>query len=303
MPVDGLVEGDHLVAGFGGFDEPGVKRIVEDGFVGSPAVGVRVHVFLRAEETAVCLHLQTEVKIERFRFRSCGFIVLSVDSKLRIIGIFYPSAGILAVEFVVDVRFVPLFVEVFHTPVFTSEIDHRARSVVLGLHIETRHAGCVCNLLIVGTKSGRDMYYTGTIIGGDIVSRDDTECSFARIDPREERFVFESDEFGTFVASDDLRLQSFAFFVCPAEVFLISAQASLRKDDVVAGRSLHFYVVDFRSDAKSSIRRQRPRRRGPSDDVPTVFYFKAGGASQIFDVAVAAGLVELVGTQTRSRSG
>ena len=50
------------------------------------------------------------------------------------------------------------------------------------------------------------MYYTGSVLGGNVVAGDHTESSFARVDPREERFVFKTDEFGTFVASDDLRL-------------------------------------------------------------------------------------------------
>ena len=193
LPVDGLVESNHLLAGHGGFDEPRVERVVEDGFVGTPAMGVRVHVFLCAEETSVGFHLQTEVEIKCFCLRSCGFIVLSVDGELRIIGHFHPTAGVTAVEFVVDIRFIPLFVKVFHTPIFAGEIDHRTRSVVLGLHIETRYAGSVGYFLIVRSESGGDMYDTGSVLGGNVVAGYDAESSFARIDPREERFVFKAD--------------------------------------------------------------------------------------------------------------
>ena len=65
------------------------------------------------------------------------------------------------------------------------------------------------------------MYDTCTIFCGHVVARNDTESTFAGVNPREEGFVLKTDEVGAFVASDDLGLQSFAFFVCPAEVFLI----------------------------------------------------------------------------------
>ena len=135
LPVDGLIEGDHLLTRFSGLDKPAVQRVIENRFIGTPAMGVRVYVFLRTEQTTVRFHLQTEVQVQALRLRSRGFIVLSVDGELRVVGVLYPSAGVTAVEFVVDIRFVPFLIEVFYFPIFTGEIDHRTRTIVLGLHV------------------------------------------------------------------------------------------------------------------------------------------------------------------------
>ena len=263
-------------------------------------MGVRVNMFLRAQETSVGFHLKTEVEIECFCLGSCGFIVFSVDGELRVISVLHPAAGIAAVEFIVDIRFVPLFVQVFHTPIFTGEIHHRTRSVVLGLHIESRHAGCVCHFLVIGTEGRRDVYDTCTVFRRDIVARDHTECSFARINPREKRFVFKTHEVGAFVAGNDLRLYGFAFFIHAAQIFLISRETSFRKDNMVAGRCFYLYVVDFRTDTKSRIARQRPRSRRPSDDITTVFQVELGRTCQVFYIAITTRLIQLMATQSRS---
>ena len=206
LPVDSLVEGDHLIACLGRLDKPTVERIIDDGFVGTPAMGVRVNVFLCTEETSVTFHLHTEVEIERLRFRCSSLVVLAVDGELRVIGILHPSSGILAVQVGIDVGFYPLLIEVFYLPVLTGKINHRTGTVVLGLHVKPRHAGCVTHFLIVGTKGRRDMHDTGTVFGGYIISRNHAECSFARIDPWEEGFVLEADEVSTFAFPNDLRL-------------------------------------------------------------------------------------------------
>ena len=58
LPIDGLVERNHLLARFGRLDEPAVQRIVQHGFVGSPTMRIRVHVLLSLEQTSVGFHLQ-----------------------------------------------------------------------------------------------------------------------------------------------------------------------------------------------------------------------------------------------------
>ena len=55
LPIDGLIEAHHLLAASRGADEPAIQRIVEDGLVRAPAVGVGVHVLLDAEDLALPL--------------------------------------------------------------------------------------------------------------------------------------------------------------------------------------------------------------------------------------------------------
>ena len=134
------------------------------------------------------------------------------------------------------------------------------------------------------------MYDTGTIFGGDIVARDHTIGTRSGIYPGEERFVFKPDKVRTFVACNNL---------CVLE---IRGQAGLCEDDMFAALQLDLHIVDLRSYAERSIARQGPWGRGPSDDISTVFEMELCGTSQVFDIAVTAGLVELVRRESRSGS-
>ena len=257
-----------------------------------------MHVFLALEQASVRFHLQAEVKVKRLGFSRSGFVVLAVDSELRVVGVLNPTACVLAVEFVVDVGFVPILVQIFHTPVLAGEIDHRPRTVVPGLHVEPRYACSICHFLIICTESRRDMHDTSTIFRGDIVTGNDTISSFARIDPREERFVFEPYQVRSFIACYDLRLQQVTVCIRTAEFFLIRIQAGLRQNDMIPCGRLYLHVVNLRSDTKGGIRRQSPRRGSPGDDETTVFHFEAGGTSEVFDITVATGLVQFVRRQS-----
>ena len=242
--------------------------------------------FLAFEEPSVGFHLQTEMEVERLGFGGCDFIVFAVDGELRIVGVLDPTSGVTAVEFVVDIGFVPLFVEILDIPVFAGEIHHRAGSVVLGLHIKPRHTGCVGYFLVVRTESGCDMYDTGTVFCGDIIAGND-DIGFQLsvfsiqipavngVDPWEEGFVLQADKVCAFAAPDDFRGLRFAVGSClrfavgrlRAQFFQISAQARLGEDNMIACRGLHFYVVDLRANAEGGVRRQSPRRSGPGDEI------------------------------------
>ena len=194
LPVDGLVEGDHLVPRHSRFDEPRVKRIVDDGFVGTPAMRIGVDMLLGLKQPTIGFHLETEVKVEALIFLGQIGIVRILDE----------TSGVFTVQFGVDVRFYPFGIKVLDLPVFTGKIDHRTWSVVLSLHIETRNTGCIAYFFIVRTESRRDMHDTRTVFGRHIVTRDDTEGTRTRVHPREERIIFESDKVCTFVTGYDL---------------------------------------------------------------------------------------------------
>ena len=316
LPVDGLVERYHLIARFGRLDEPAIQRVVKHRFVGTPAVGVGMHVLLAAQKTAVSFHLQTEVQIQCLSFAGCGFVIFPVHGKLRVVGVLHPSTGVFAIERIVHVSLIPCLVQIFHFPVFTGEIDHRTRTVVLGLHIQSRHAGCVTHFLIVRTESRRDMDDTCTVFGRHVVARNNTESAFTRVHPREERFVFQTDEVGTFAAPNDLWLYRLTFFVRSADVLLISRETRFREDDHLPlwggreGFSLYSHVVNLRPYTQGGVGRQRPRRRRPRNDVHIslpcgegqggVLYLEPCRARKVLHIAVTARLVQLMRTQARA---
>ena len=215
-----------------------------------------------------------------------GFIFVG---KSRVVGVFDEASGVFAVEFGIHVLLHPCLVQVFNFPIFTGEIDHGTRTEVLGLHVESGYTGSIAHFLIIGTEGGCDVNDTCTILGGYIVARDDAIGSRSRVHPREERIVFQSDKVSTFVTSDNLG------------VLEICAQTRFGQDDVFAGFQLNLHIVDFRTDAECGVAGERPWRSGPCDYIAAVLEVELGGAGQVFDVAIASGLVQLV--RGKSRSG
>ena len=71
---------------------------------------------------------------------------------------------------------------------------------------------------------------------------------------------------------------------------------------MVTVRRLHLHIIYLRTHTKGGVGRERPRRRRPGDDKTAVLHLKASCASEIFDVAIATGLVELVRTEPRAGS-
>ena len=249
---------------------------------------VGVDMFLGFEQASVGFHLQAEVQVETLGFGGSYLIVLSIDGELRIVGVLDPTAGIFAVEFDIDVRANPLRIKVFYFPVFTGKINHGARTVVFGLHIESRHTGSICHFLIVCTESRSDMNNTGTVFGGNIITLNHAVGAFSGIDPREEGFILQADEVCTFVAGDDF---------CILE---ISTETCFGQNKMFLS-DFNFHVINLRTYTKGRIRRESPGGCRPGDNVPTIFEVELSRTGKVLDIAVAAGLVQFVRTQSRSR--
>ena len=77
------------------------------------------------------------------------------------------------------------------------QVDHRALLPLIVDHQKRRDASRLGDTLIVCTEGRCDVYDTSTILGADIVTRDDTKGTLARIDPRDELLVVDTDEIAT----------------------------------------------------------------------------------------------------------
>ena len=251
LPVNCLVEGNHLVARHSGTYKPAVQRVVQHRLVRTPAVRIRVHMLLCLEHPSVGFHLQTQMQIQ------CLIFV----RQRRVVGVLNEASCVAAIERVVYVGLIPFRVEVFHFPVLTREVHHRTRTVVLGLHIQSRHTCSIGYALIVRTESRSDMHYTRTVVRRHVVARNNAP-SVLQFYPREQRLILQSHKVCTFVACYDLRSL--------AQFFGVGAHTCLRKNDMIFA-DFHFHIVNLRSYAQSGVRRQRPRCRRPSDDITTIF--------------------------------
>ncbi len=83
LPDDGVVELHHLLPHRCGTDEPGVERVVEDRFVGSPAVRICVGVLFNPEGLALLLQHNAEVNVK------CG----GVRRQSVVVGILHIASG------------------------------------------------------------------------------------------------------------------------------------------------------------------------------------------------------------------
>ena len=235
--------------------------------------------FLGLKQTTVRFHLETEVQVQTLVF----------VRQVRVVRVLHEPSGILAVQLCVDIGFYPFRVKVFYLPVLTGEIDHRTRAVVLGLHIQSRHTGCVSYFLVVRTESRCDVYDTCTVFGRHIITRNDAISTLARVYPREERVVLQTYEVRTFVTGYDFG------------VFEIRGETGFCENNMFAVLERNLHIIYFRSYAEGGVGRQCPRCCSPRNDIPSVFQMELCRTGQILHITVTTGLVQLVARQTRSR--
>ena len=143
------------------------------------------------------------------------------------------------------------------------------------------------------------MHNARTIVGGNVVAGNDAECALARIDPRNELFVFFAHQVGAFATPYDVGLFAQLFGVCRQARFGQNVSGSSFGVRIFA---FHGHIVDFRTDAQGRIRRQCPRCCSPRKAVgigaeAVAFQFELCRAGGIFHIAVTAGLVQFVRTQ------
>ena len=81
LPIDGFVQGNHLIACGCGTYEPRVERVIHDRRVGTPAMRVVVHVLLNLQHCACLLHLHTQTDID----------ILSLQGFLLVVAIVCPE--------------------------------------------------------------------------------------------------------------------------------------------------------------------------------------------------------------------
>ena len=145
---------------------------------------VVVRVFLALEELAFFLQHHHDVDVETLVLLRLGGVV----------GVLHELAGVGSIGFHVHAVLDELGVEVFDAEELARAVHHRLGFAVLVDHLQGRDASGGGHALVVGAEGGGDVNDTRTVLGGDIVARDDAEGAFARVDPRNQLFIFDADE-------------------------------------------------------------------------------------------------------------
>ena len=292
LPLDALVELHHLLAHCRCLDEPAVERVVKHGLVRTPAVGIGVDMLLDAECFVLLLHVDAEVHVKGRRL-GCGLRVVCVlDEAAR------PGLVELNIDAILDV----LRVKVFEAHETTLGIDLRLRIAVAVGHIERRHAGLLGDTGVVGAEGSGYMDYARTFFGSDVVAEDDAEGTFAGVEPRQKLLVAHAFELFSANGTGEHLEGSLAVEPCGDEVL---------GEDVSGGNAgigigaANLHILDPGAYAQGAVAREGPGGSSPGEEVKLVFadHLELDAAGSVLDVAVAAGLVKLVGAEAGTGGG
>ena len=159
------------------------------------------------------LHLKhyAQTNIQIFSFSSSCFIILSIGSKLRVVGILHPLTFIFFIFIYMNKVLYKVIVKLIHQPEFTTKVYHRTSFIFFIYHEQRWNAGSFSHLSIVSTESRSYVYYTGTIFGSYIIAGNYAESFILtifqllvfihrnRVNPREQLFVMNIQQVSTFI--------------------------------------------------------------------------------------------------------
>ncbi len=298
-----------------------------------------MHVLLDPERLALALEAEADVEVERLGRGGGLLVVLAVGVELRIVGVLHPAAGVFGI-LGCDAFAHEAFVELLGEVEFAREVHHGARLALAVDHEERRdacgagHAGVVC------TERRGDVHDARTVLCGHVVARDHAErllrgvvpaagvVALHGFHPRQQLLVADA-HVGQFAARpcEPRRFVGGVFLAAEVGVHEVFGQDDVLRLLRIGVEALELHVTDGRTYGQRRVRGQRPRGCGPCQEegvgrigcgqrvalggargeegfAPGVAHDaelrRAGG---VLHVAVASGLVQLVGREARSRGG
>ncbi|OPZ98291.1 MAG: hypothetical protein BWY72_00900 [Bacteroidetes bacterium ADurb.Bin416] len=150
-------------------------------------------VLLDLEHQVLLFKHNTEVNIQ-------GGVVLCQGG---IVSILDKAPGVFGVRGSVDIFGHKGWVKVFQSVEFSGGIHHGAIVALLVKQQERWHTHLFGYPVVIGPKRGSDVYDTGTVFRGDVITGNYLESPFARIHPWYQLFVPQAKQVTAFVFSDD----------------------------------------------------------------------------------------------------
>ena len=154
---------------------------------------------LDAEHTVLCLQHHADFDIQRFVFFSFR----------RIVGVLHELALPRIIVSRIHMLLYIFGIKVFQEIELSGHVDHRTTIPVFVNHHQWRYAACFCHTVVIRTKSRSNMDYTRTVFNRHIVTGDDPESAFTRIDPRDQLLVVHARQFRTFPFADHFERDQF----------------------------------------------------------------------------------------------
>ena len=181
-----------------------------------------------------------------------------------------------------------LFVHVFLYEVLTREIHHRTSIASLVDDEERGDSSVFCHLGVISTKGRCDMHDTRTILGGHIITWNDTESfvffyhhlivlQCARLHPRHQLLVVQAHEVCALASPKDFDRLLVAFLVLLCCKICRQACLCQNVDGFLFGvwiLAFDSHIVNLWTNTERSVGWKCPRRGCPCEDVnraPLVF--------------------------------
>ena len=263
----------------------------------------------------VCVLLYLERLVGSFQLHANRDVeCLVLVRQVGVVGILDEASFILLIQSDIDRAAHKVFVEFVEQIEFAGQVYHRACFATLVDELQWRHSCGFGHECVICTECRRDVDYACTVIGRDVVAKDDPECSFAGIDPRQQLFIMHSLEVGAFVFGHDAVGHDLVAFLVGVEVESLAFGVEVGCDEGFGKHGghrfagvwivgLHCHIVNLWPYAECRVGRQCPRRGRPCEEVgvaPSGHLSLGRGDEElcrhrrVLDVAVASGLVELV---------
>ena len=286
-----------------------------------------MYVLLDLESRTLLLHLDAEDDVKVHLLLGGLLVVLAILVEAWVIGILHVVTTVLPVA-LIDAGGQELLVNVFLDEVLTREIHHGTGVTGFVQDEERGYAGILGHLGIIGTEGRCNVYDTRTILGRDIVTRDDAESlgrllyhhpilQRAGLHPGHELLVTDTAEVGTLAPPEYLKGLFLSFLILLSLEIGIHAGLSNEIDGLLAAigvLALEGNVVNAGSHTEGRVAGQCPGRGGPGQDIDGqlsgilkgtgrlrhVEHAELGRHRGVLHIAVATGLVQLVGRKSRT---
>ena len=237
---------------------------------------VVVHMFLNLESQIICFHLHADIDIKTLSSCSSLVVIFAIYSKLRIIGILYPTGFVFFINIVVNALFNKVLVQICCIEELTSQIYNWSVLALLCIHKHRRNACIASYKGIISTKGRSNMYNTRTIFSGYVVTWNHTEslfCSFVpfafsiyldRFHKLQQLFVFHTHQVSTLIFAHYLERNNFIAFLVIFQRHILAllvevgieqslCQHSSNRFPCIAIIALHSHIVNLRPHTESCV--------------------------------------------------
>ena len=188
-----------------------------------------MHMFLDLKHLVLCLQIHADTDVE------CLVLV----GECLIVGILDVATSKLIPLVNVNILLDEVGIQIIDDEVFALQVDHRTLVAFLVNQHDRTDTCFLGHESIVGTKVGRDMNDTGTIVGCHVVARDDLKGIAHRLDGWHQLLVLHSHEVSTLIMSHNTIRNQFGTFLVGRQLTTVGDGSLGREIGIQTSLSQH----------------------------------------------------------------